>query len=110
MSEGSKGLGAERVRELARAGAEALLRQLQAEIAAIESTFPELAGSRRRADAKPSVQRAHKQTRTMSEAGRKAVSARMKRYWAARRRARAKAADVKAKVVDTKAKAPAKSK
>ena len=37
------GLNPEKLRELARAGAEAVLKQLRAEIIAIERTFPELA-------------------------------------------------------------------
>ena len=43
MPKGSGGLSAERLRELARGGAEAMLKQLRAEIIAIERTFPELA-------------------------------------------------------------------
>ena len=42
MPKGSGGLSAERLRELARTGAEAMLKQLRAEIIAIERTFPEL--------------------------------------------------------------------
>ncbi len=38
-------LSTERLREWARAGAEAALKQLRAEIIAIERTFPELAAS-----------------------------------------------------------------
>ena len=41
-------LNAERLRELARAGAEQAVKQLRAEIVAIERTFPELALSKRR--------------------------------------------------------------
>jgi len=83
-------LSAERIRELAKEGADKLLRQLRAEIVAIERTFPELALPRRRRGVRQAVQRAQKQTRTMSAATRKAVSQRMKRYWAERRKAQAK--------------------
>jgi hypothetical protein len=84
----AKGLGAERVRELARSGAEALLKNLRAEIIAIERTFPELAEGR--AAVKRSLKTASKRGRKMSAAARKAVSARMKKYWAERRKAKAK--------------------
>ena len=43
MPRSSSKLSAERLREWARGGAEAALRQLRAEIIAIERTFPELA-------------------------------------------------------------------
>ena len=90
MAKTRPGLNAERIRELATEGADKLLRQLRAEIVAIERTFPELALPRRRREARQAVQRAQKQTRTMSTAARKAVSQRMKRYWAERRKAQGK--------------------
>jgi hypothetical protein len=43
-----KGLNADKVREYARAGAETALKQLRAEIIAIERAFPELALPQRR--------------------------------------------------------------
>ena len=43
MARPSIALSAGRIRELARAGAEATLKELRAEIIAIERTFPELA-------------------------------------------------------------------
>ena len=86
----AKGLGAERIRELARTGAETALKQLRAEIIAIERTFPELALPATRRAIRQTVQKARKRGRTMSAAARKAVSARMKRYWAERRKAKAK--------------------
>jgi hypothetical protein len=85
-----RGLTAERVRELAREGAEKLLRQLRAEIVAVERTFPELALPQRRRQVRQAVQRARKQSRTMSAAARKAVSQRMKKYWEERKKAKAK--------------------
>ena len=84
----AKGLGAERIRELARSGAEALLKNLRAEIIAIERTFLELAEGR--ASVKRSLKTAERRGRKMSAAARKAVSTRMKTYWAERRNAKAK--------------------
>jgi len=84
------GLSAERVRELATEGAEKLLRQLRAEIVAIERTFPELALPRRRRQVRQAVGHARKRTRTMSAGAKKAVSQRMKKYWAERKKAQAK--------------------
>ena len=83
-------LSAERLRELARAGAEQAVKQLRAEIIAIERTFPELKLPQARRALRRSVTEATGRTRRMSAAARKAVSARMKRYWAERRKARAK--------------------
>jgi hypothetical protein len=42
MPKAAIGLNAEKLRELARAGAELALKELRAEIIAIERTFPEL--------------------------------------------------------------------
>jgi hypothetical protein len=71
-------------------GAEALLAQLRAEIVAVERTFPELALPKRRRQVRRSLKTARTQTRQMSAAARKAVSQRMKKYWAERRKAQAK--------------------
>ena len=90
MPRGSKGLGADRIRELARDGAEKLLNNLRAEIIAIERTFPELALTAKRRALRQAVQVARSKSRTMSAAARKAVSQRMKKYWAERRKAKAK--------------------
>jgi hypothetical protein len=87
---GSQGLSADRIRELARSGAEAMLRQLRAEIIAIERTFPELALSRKRRAVRKAIQKARTRMRRMTAAERKAVSDRMKKYWAERRKAKAK--------------------
>ena len=89
MPKGS-GLSAERLRELARSGAETILKQLRAEIIAIERTFPELALAGKRRAVGRAFQKARKRVRAMSEAERKAVSERMKKYWAERRKAKAK--------------------
>lgn len=90
MARGTKGLSAERLRELARNGAEALLRQLRAEIIAIERTFPELGIPKGRRAVRRSLQTARKRGREVSQAARKEISKRMKRYWNERRKARAK--------------------
>jgi hypothetical protein len=86
----AKGLSAQRLRELARAGAEQAVKQLRAEIIAIERAFPELKLPQARRAVRQSVSAATRRTRRMSAAARKAVSARMKRYWAERRKAHAK--------------------
>jgi len=80
-------LSAERIRDLAKEGAARALAQLKAEILALERTFPELAGRSGRARVAAQVRT---RTRTMSAAARKEVSARMKKYWAERRKAKAK--------------------
>lgn len=78
------GLSAEKLRELARVGAGHAIERLRAEIVVIERAFPELKLPTRAAT------QVTKRTRRMSAAARKAVSARMKRYWAERRKAQAK--------------------
>jgi hypothetical protein len=83
-------LSVQELRELARDGAERALKRLRAEIIAIERTFPELALPRRRRQVRRSMASAGKRTRQLSDSARKAVSARMKRYWAERRKAQAK--------------------
>jgi hypothetical protein len=60
------------------------------EIVAIERTFPELALPRRRRQLRRAIEQAQKRTRTMSAGARKAVSQRMKKYWAERKKAQAK--------------------
>jgi hypothetical protein len=84
------GLSAERVRELAKEGAEKLLRQLRTEIIAIERTFPELALPQRRRQVRQAVEQVQKRSRRLSVEARKAVSQRMKKYWAERKKAQAK--------------------
>jgi hypothetical protein len=84
------GLSPERLRDLARSGAEIALKHLRAEIIAIERTFPELALPKGRRALRRSVQQATNRTYRMSAAARKAVSERMKRYWAERKKAKAK--------------------
>lgn len=90
MPRQTRSLSAERLRELARAGAETILKQLRAEVIAIEKTFPELALRQKRRAVVRSIKTARTRGRQMSAAARKAVSERMKRYWAERRKAKAK--------------------
>lgn len=90
MPRSSSKLSPERLREWARAGAEAALKQLRAEIIAIERTFPELALPGKRHAVTRTLKTARKRGRQMSADARKAVSVRMKKYWAERRKAQAK--------------------
>jgi hypothetical protein len=83
-------LTATHLRELARTGAEVTLNRLRNEIIAIERAFPELQLRQGRRAVRRSLEKAASRTRKMSAAARKAVSARMKRYWAERRKAQAK--------------------
>jgi len=87
------------VLEMARKGAEHRLEELKAEIASLIKSFPHLAArqGRRLARGSAGLAKAAKETlkvaagrrkrSRMSAAARKAVSARMKKYWAARRAA-----------------------
>jgi len=90
VARGSGGLTAERLRDLARSGADTMLKQLRAEIIAIERTFPELAIPQKRRAVREAFQKVRRRVRTMSAAERKAVSERMRKYWAERRKAKAK--------------------
>lgn len=90
MPTGQRGLSVERLREMARSGAEATLKQLRAEIIAIERTFPELAISKGRRAVGRTVKTARRRTRQWSAAARKATSVRMRKYWAERRKAKAR--------------------
>jgi hypothetical protein len=90
MAKTATGLSAEKLRELARAGAEVALKELRAEIIAIERTFPELALPKRRRALRRSINEATRRTKTMSASARRAISDRMKRYWAERRKAKAR--------------------
>ncbi|HKB11075.1 MAG TPA: hypothetical protein VKD69_10485 [Vicinamibacterales bacterium] len=93
-------LNREELQRLARLGAKSRLEEIQREEAAIRRAFPDLFGGRRRggrakraASAASRAGRAAKKGRrrrrrgTMSAAARKAVSERMKKYWASRRKA-----------------------
>jgi hypothetical protein len=78
------------MRDLARAGAEARLAALRAEETALLAAFPDLRSRSMRRPASTeaatsSTRQSRGRRRTMSAAQRKAVGARMKAYWAARR-------------------------
>ncbi len=90
MPKRSGNLSLEQLRELARTGAETALKRMRAEIIAIERTFPELALPRTRRAVRRSFKKASQRSRQMSAAARAALSRRMKRYWAERRKAQAK--------------------
>ena len=83
-------LSADKLRDLARRGAEVSLKQLRAEIIAIERAFPELTLPRRRHAVQRAVKRAKQRTWRMSADARRAVSERMTKHWAERRKARAR--------------------
>jgi hypothetical protein len=88
------------MRELARLGARTRLAQLAAEIDSIQRSFPELRATKKRgrppilesqADQRASV--GTRKRKPMSAAAKKAVGERMRRYWAARRKAAAEVAN-----------------
>ena len=89
-------LSREELRRLARLGAERRLEELQQEEAAIRAAFPDLGGAPRGARARgrsAGVTRSQtvvkaKRRYSMSAAQKRAVSERMKKYWAARRKAK----------------------
>lgn len=84
--------------EMARKGAEHRYEELKAEIAALVKHFPHLAAranqraSRAFAQGQAAVEveavQVRRRTRKMSAEARKAVSERMKKFWAARRKAK----------------------
>jgi len=82
--------------ELARKGAQHRIEELRTEIAALVKNFPHLAEQTGTAvgtavgRTEAQVRRGVRRGRTMSAAARKAVSERMKKYWAARRAGRKK--------------------
>jgi hypothetical protein len=84
-------LNTEQLRRLARLGAIARLEQLRQEESAIRAEFPELfgrGGARRAAAATGRSRKGTRRRRAMSAANRKAVSNRMRKYWAERRKAK----------------------
>ena len=86
-------LSPQQLQRLARHGARAVLEELEREAAAIRRAFPDLFGKRGRApkaSAKAAAASGGRRRRGMSAAARKAVSERMKKYWADRRKAKAK--------------------
>jgi hypothetical protein len=83
-------LNAEQLRRLARLGAMARLQQLKDEEAAIRAEFPELFGGRRAAVDTAEAETKRRRRPRMSAASRQAVSERMKKYWAERRKTKGK--------------------
>ena len=84
-------LNQEQLRRLARLGAVARLEQLREEESAIRAEFPELFGGRRgNGKVRPARKGTRKRRRPMNAAQRKAVSERMRKYWAERRKAKGK--------------------
>jgi hypothetical protein len=81
--------------DLARRGAEHRYQELKAELESLVRLFPHLRGHAGSPLSAPveTVKRAirRRRRRKMSEAARKAIGERMKKYWAARRTAAAKA-------------------
>ena len=88
-------LSQDQLRRLARLGATTRLEQLRQEEAAIRAEFPDLFGRRRKGAAgaagtgQAGGGAARRRRAAMSAAGRKAVSERMRKYWAERRKAKA---------------------
>ena len=90
-------LNQDQLRRLARLGAVARLEELRQEEAAIRAEFPDLFGRGRRAGANGSAAAARaegsgrrRRRRGMTASQRKAVSERMRKYWAERRKAKGK--------------------
>ena len=80
----AKKIGDSILREFALVGARAKFAALQAELASLVATFPELGKSGGRKAAAPAgAKRGRKQPMTAAE--RRAVSERMRKYWAERR-------------------------
>ena len=78
----------EELQRLAKLGAKSRLEELRREESAIRRAFPDLFGGRKKqapgAEARPAKRRRRRSK--MSAAARQAVSDRMKKYWAARRK------------------------
>jgi hypothetical protein len=81
-------LSHEALRRLTRLGAVARLEQLREEEASIRAEFPELFGRGRRVQAAPAETTGAKRRKrkAMTPAQKKAVSERMRKYWAERRK------------------------
>jgi len=78
--------------ELAKRGAEHRIQELKAELALLVRQFPHLREglANRLGSPAETVARPIRRRRRMSEAAKKAISERMKKVWAARRKAKAK--------------------
>jgi hypothetical protein len=75
------------LKSYARRGAEVRLAELREEMNAIHAAFPDLRDGRSERGNGAVQPRHRRRRRAMSVAQRKAVSARMKKYWAERRKA-----------------------
>jgi hypothetical protein len=87
-------LNREQLQRLTRLGAIARLSQLREEEAAIRAEFPELFGRGQRGAgtaqaSAPAAPKRRRRRQSMSAAARKAVSERMRNYWAERRKTKA---------------------
>ena len=85
----------EQLMRMARHGAAAMIAELKHQIAEIERTFPGVSSGRDKRPAgaaKPGRPADARARRSMSAAQRRAVSVRMKKYWAARRAENGKSA------------------
>lgn len=84
-------LSPQQLQRLARRGARAVLDELEREAAAIRRAFPDLFGrGRGRKASGGAASGGRRRRRGMSPAARKAVSERMKKYWADRRKGKGK--------------------
>lgn len=90
MATRSSSLSVEQLQRLARRGAAAAVAELEAEIAAIRKAFPEIEQVAH--GARVTARRVGRRSKRMSATARAEVSRRMKKYWAARRAAKAKIA------------------
>lgn len=88
-------LSREELRRLARLGAMRRLEELRREEHRIRAMFPELFGGKNQAGRDEQESAPKGRRRRMSAAARRAVSLRMKRYWAERRKAAKAAAKAK---------------
>ena len=91
----AKAINQAQLRELALVGARARLQELQRQEAELRAAFPELfrAGRGRKRGAAATAARAEPRRRSrMSAAARRAVSERMTKYWAERRKQQAQKA------------------
>lgn len=79
------------LRSLAREGARQRIQELLAELAAIRRSFPDLGSRTATVSRSVATPKRRGRRRPMSAAERKAVGIRMKAYWAARRKAAARA-------------------
>ncbi|MEZ5290257.1 MAG: hypothetical protein R2745_04180 [Vicinamibacterales bacterium] len=84
----AKDLSKDDLRRFARLGAMRRLEDIRKEEAAIRAAFPELFRGAPKAARTTKAAKPVRKRSTMSQAARKAVSDRMKKYWASRRKAK----------------------